>query len=117
MTTELLSLAPLSQDFETDWFKISPDKLRNLGKNAFATAIQLVWHDIAGFPDGIIEIFTSTVPGFGSKALVCSLSTIDNTSDTEYIALIFPFSYIKIKFIKNSISAGFLTVYISSIEK
>lgn len=109
MIQEIIKDHNMDNDLETGWIPVFIDKIRNFGEKARAESLEIYWNDVTGDLDGKIQLFISN--GQGSKALgnTYDIDGSSNVEDCEFIVLDhINFKYLKIKYIKNSITGGTL---------
>jgi hypothetical protein len=75
-----------------------------------ANSLQVVWENVTGITDGIINIYVSNDFRASSLAYSITINSESNLDDALMLILTAPFNYMKINYVKNNITAGKLNL-------
>jgi hypothetical protein len=110
MINEIIQNAQMGSNYESEWIPIVQEEIYGIRKKSSAESLQLLWYNVEGTLDGIIELYASndmSSPSLGATVAVNSTSNMNNSQ----MFLINPlFNYIKVKYTANNISSGILNV-------
>ncbi len=108
MQAEIIYNHLMSYDLETDWMPLSVNGSGYGDSQKSAKSLQISWSGVQGDLDGAINIYVSNNPDVKTLARSYTISTESNLNDSEMIMIYPGFNFIKIEYISNGISAGYL---------
>ena len=109
MISEILSNIPMNINFESEWF---PVNVRLSGKDFRAASLQLSWNNVSVNPDAVIEIYVSNNQHEAVFLSDFLISSLDTKSDAKLIILSPSYEYIRLKYIRRTVTSGLLNAII-----
>jgi len=110
MNRQILTNYPCDSDYRSPWIPTRIEKNPNQRKELSAVSLQIAWDQLTGTPDAVLEIIVTNDLKFSTIAKTISIDSASNIDDSLMIIMNSSFAYFSIKYIKNSLTGGNLSV-------
>lgn len=117
MITEVVRNHNMSVNLETYWIPLQQEEIKGLRKSMNALSVQVIWDSVIGIMDGVIELFVTNE--INSRSLLSSyvVNSNSNRNNSLLVDLSLNYAFLKIKYSKNNILNGRLSVIIKYEER
>ncbi|MDA3844625.1 MAG: hypothetical protein PF588_09695 [Candidatus Kapabacteria bacterium] len=110
MNRQILTNYPCDSDYRSPWIPTRIEKTPNQMKELSAVSLQIAWDQLTGTPDAVLEIIVTNDLKFSTIAKTINIDSASNLNDSLMIMMNSSFAYFGIRFIKNSVTGGKLSV-------
>ena len=110
MNRQILTNYPCDSDYQSPWIPTRIGKNPNQRKELIAVSLQIAWDQLTGTPDAALEIIVTNDLKFSTIAKTINIDSVSNINDSLMIMMNSSFAYFSIRFIKNSVTGGKLSV-------
>ena len=113
MNRQILTNYPCDSDYTSPWIPTRIERNPNQKKELNAVSLQTAWDQLTGTPDATLEITVTNDLKFSTIAKTINIDSVSNINDSLMIIMNSSFAYFSIKYTKNSVTGGKLSVSLS----